>query len=80
VIVGVAATAISLYYYLAVVRAMFMRSSAELQVAPVAGGAPPSDSLLQAAVAAALFVTVASFFAVEPMIKLARHAANSLPF
>ncbi len=80
VIVGVAATAVSLYYYLAVVRAMFMRSSVELQVAPVAGGAPPRDTMLEASVATALVVTVGSFFAVEPLIKLARHAANSLPF
>jgi len=40
VIVGVVATLVSLYYYLAVVRAMYMRPSAELRVAPVAGGAP----------------------------------------
>ena len=80
VIVGVVATAVSLYYYLAVVRAIFMRPSAELQLAPVAGGAPHAERLLQAAVAAALFVTVASFFAVEPVIRLARHAASSLPF
>ena len=34
VIVGVVATLVSLYYYLAVVRAMYMRPSAELRLAP----------------------------------------------
>src|SRR5881409_3369252 len=32
VIVGVLATLVSLYYYLAVIRALFMRSAAELQL------------------------------------------------
>src|SRR4029453_4531652 len=40
IIVGVIATAVSLYYYLAVVRAMYMRPAEELQLAP-AGGSPP---------------------------------------
>jgi NADH-quinone oxidoreductase subunit N len=80
VIVGVVATAVSLYYYLAVVRAMYMRPAAELQLAPVAGGAPPREGWLQVSVTAALGVTVASFFAVEPLIDVARHAAASLPF
>jgi NADH-quinone oxidoreductase subunit N len=83
VIVGVVATAVSLYYYLAVVRAMYMRPAAELQLTPtprVAGGSPPRDALLQASVAAALGVTVASFFAVQPLIDVAKHAAAALPF
>jgi NADH-quinone oxidoreductase subunit N len=79
IIAGVAATAISLYYYLGLVRAMYMRPSAELQLAP-AGGSPPPELLLQASVAACLFVTVGSFFAVQPVIDLARHAARTLPF
>jgi NADH-quinone oxidoreductase subunit N len=78
VIVGVAATAVSLYYYLAVIRAMYMRSVEELQLAP-SGGSPPPERLLSASVAIALFVTVASFFAVQPLIDLARHAAAALP-
>jgi NADH-quinone oxidoreductase subunit N len=77
-IVGVAATVISLYYYLAVIRAMYMRSSAELQFA-AAGGSPPREWLLQGSVLAALGVTVASFFAVQPVIDVARDAASSLP-
>jgi NADH-quinone oxidoreductase subunit N len=82
VIVGVVATAVSLYYYLAVVRAMYMRPAAELQLgaAPVAGGAPPRDALLHTSVVLALGVTVASFFAVQPLIDIAKHAAGALPF
>jgi NADH-quinone oxidoreductase subunit N len=80
VIVGVAATAVSLYYYLGVIRAMYMRPSEELQLAPVVGGSPPPERLLQTAVAVALGVTVGSFFAVQPLIDGAKHAARALPF
>jgi len=80
VIVGVAATAVSLYYYLGVIRAMYMRSAAELQLAPVLGGSPPRELALQTAVTGALVVTVGSFFAVQPLIEAAKHAAASLPF
>jgi NADH-quinone oxidoreductase subunit N len=78
VIVGVAATALSLYYYLGVIRAMYMRTGAELRLAP-AGGAPPRELLLQTSVVLCLAVTVASFFAVQPVIDLAKHAARALP-
>jgi NADH-quinone oxidoreductase subunit N len=77
VIVGVAATAVSLYYYLGVVRALFMRG--ELRVVP-AGGSPPREGLLQTAVLACLAVTIGSFFAVQPLIDLAQRAADQLPF
>ena len=82
VIVGVVATLVSLYYYLAVVRAMYMRPAAELQLGPasVVGGAPPREAWLQTSVALALGVTVASFFAVQPLIDVAKHAAAALPF
>jgi NADH-quinone oxidoreductase subunit N len=82
VIVGVVATAVSLYYYLAVIRAMYMRPATELQLQPahVAGGSPPRDSLLQASVLLAVGITVGSFFAVQPLIDVAKHAAASLPF
>jgi NADH-quinone oxidoreductase subunit N len=79
IIVGVVATAVSLYYYLGVVRAMYLRPSAELQLAPT-GGSPPRELVLQSSVAACLFVTVASFFAVQPIVDLAKHAARTLPF
>jgi NADH-quinone oxidoreductase subunit N len=83
VIVGVVATAVSLYYYLAVVRAMYMRPATELQMTatPVAaGGAPPRDAPLQTAVLLAAVGTVASFVAVEPLIHVAKQAAAALPF
>jgi NADH-quinone oxidoreductase subunit N len=76
VIVGVAATAVSLYYYLAVIRALYMRTP-ELTVAP-AGGSPPSELLLQAAVLVCLTVTVGTFFAVDPLTDFAADAAATL--
>jgi NADH-quinone oxidoreductase subunit N len=84
VIVGVLATLVSLYYYLGIVRAMYMRPSVELQVQPgagvaVTGGAPARESLLQIAVGAALVVSFGSLFAVQPLIDLAQHAAAALP-
>jgi NADH-quinone oxidoreductase subunit N len=79
VIVGLAATAVSLYYYLGVIRAMYMRPAEELQLAPV-GGSPPRELVLQSTVTAALVVTVGSFFAVQPLIHVAKEAAASLPF
>jgi NADH-quinone oxidoreductase subunit N len=80
VIVGVLATLVSLYYYLAIVRAMYMRPSEELGLRPaVTGGAPARETLLHLAVGAALVVSVGSLFAVQPLIELARHAAGALP-
>jgi NADH-quinone oxidoreductase subunit N len=78
-LVGVAATVVSLYYYLGVVRAMYFRSSAEVQLMP-AGGSPPREVTLHVGVALALVVTVGSFFAVQPLIDIARHAAQTLAF
>jgi NADH-quinone oxidoreductase subunit N len=84
VIVGVLATLVSLYYYLGIVRAIYMRPAEELQMQPgggvaVSGGAPANDSLLHVAVGAALAVSVGSLFAAQPLIELARHAASALP-
>jgi NADH-quinone oxidoreductase subunit N len=78
VIIGVIATAISLYYYLAVIRALYMRPAAALALP--AGGQPPREVVLSAAVAASLVVVVGSFFAVEPLIDLARTAAQALGY
>jgi NADH-quinone oxidoreductase subunit N len=78
VLAGVIGTAISLYYYLAVIRALYMRMP-EVRLAP-AGGSPPREALLQTAVAACMAVTVGSFFAVEPLIDVAEKAAAQLPF
>jgi NADH:ubiquinone oxidoreductase subunit 2 (subunit N) len=67
------------YYYLGLVRAMFMRRTKDLQLAPI-GGSPPRDALLQTGVLACLIATVGLFFAVQPLIDVAKHAASSLPF
>jgi NADH-quinone oxidoreductase subunit N len=79
VIVGVVATAVSLYYYLGVIRAMYL-SSPPLEARPVSvGGSPPREILLGTSVFLCLAVTVGSFFAVQPLIDLAKDAASSLP-
>jgi len=78
VIVGVAATAVSLYYYLRVALAMWTRPEPRLRPA-VAGGSPPRDPLLVTAVAASLGITIGSFLFVQPLIDLARDAAAALP-
>jgi NADH:ubiquinone oxidoreductase subunit 2 (subunit N) len=77
-VVGVVATVISIYYYLGVVRAMFMQPP-ELRVAP-AGGSPPRDLPLQAAVAAALVVTIGTFVFADPLTDIAADAVAFLPF
>jgi NADH-quinone oxidoreductase subunit N len=79
VLVGVAATALSLAYYLNIVRWLYMRSGAELRLVP-AGGSPPRDVALGLAVVAAVVVTVGSFVAAQPILDLASDAAASLPF
>ncbi len=79
VLLGVAATAVSLGYYLNVVRWLYMRSGAELRLAP-AGGSPPRDPVLSVAIAASVVVTVGSFFVVQPILEVASDAASSLPF
>jgi NADH-quinone oxidoreductase subunit N len=78
IVAGVIATMISAYYYLGIVRAMYFRDAAELQLAP-AGGSPPRELLLSAGVFVCLAVTVGSFFAVQPLIDVARSAADALP-
>jgi len=79
VLVGVGATAISLAYYLNVVRWLYMRTAVEAPLVAV-GGAPPRDSLLGTAVTLSVLVTVGSFFAAEPILDAASDAAASLPF
>ena len=78
VIVGVLATLVSLYYYLGIVRAMYMRPADRAGDREAAHRRP--EPLLHVAVGAAFVVAVGSLFAVEPLITLARHAASSLPF
>jgi NADH-quinone oxidoreductase subunit N len=79
VIVGVVATLVSLYYYLAIIRALYMRSPLEMQLAPT-GGSPPREFLLATSVVVAMAVTIGSFIFVEPLIDLAQNAADSLAF
>jgi len=78
IVAGVVATMISAYYYLGIVRAMYFRESAELQLQP-AGGSPPRELVLGLGVLVCLTVTVGSFFAVQPLIDVAKVAAKSLP-
>jgi NADH-quinone oxidoreductase subunit N len=77
VIVGVVATAVSVYYYLAIVRSLYMRT--ELRLVP-AGGAPPRELLLTASVVLTLAIVVGSFVFVQPLLDLAGNAADSLRF
>ena len=80
IVIGVIATAVSVYYYLAIVRSLYMRPAAVRADLVVAGGSPPSDPLLMGAIGAAVAVTVGSFFFVQPLIDLATKAVQSLPF
>jgi NADH-quinone oxidoreductase subunit N len=77
VVVGVLATAVSLYYYLGVIRSLWQRPV--LTLAP-AGGSPPREAVLHLTVGASLAVTVGTFFAAQPLIDVAKHAARALPF
>jgi NADH-quinone oxidoreductase subunit N len=77
-IVGAVATLVSLGYYLAVIRAIYMRPGPDEKAA--ATEEPPLlDRMLSTAVLAAVVVTVGSFFAAQPLIDLAQHAASQLP-
>ena len=77
-IMGVLATLVSLSYYLAVIRAMYMRPAAELELAPI-GGSPPREIMLSSAAFIAMVVNVGAFFAVQPLVDFARSAAATLP-
>jgi NADH-quinone oxidoreductase subunit N len=79
VVIGVLATALSLAYYLNVVKALYMRSGEVAGTVVATGGSPPRDLLLEAAAAAALVVTIGSFFFVQPLVDLASDAAAALP-
>ena len=80
VVIGVLATALSLAYYLTIIRALYMRPSQVTGTVLAAGGSPPRDLFLHGAVGAALVVTLGSFVLVQPLVDLARDAAASLPF
>ena len=80
IVIGVIATAVSIYYYLAVVKAMYMRPTSARADLVVAGGSPPPDPALEAAIGIAVVVTVGTFFFVEPLIDAAGKAVAALPF
>lgn len=77
-VVGAVATAVSVYYYVGVVRALYMQPR-ELTVA-AAGGSPPPDRPLVAAVGASVAVALGSFLAAGPLLDVARDAVEFLPF
>ncbi len=79
-VIGILATAVSLAYYLAIIRAMYMRPSQVTGTVVAAGGATRRDLGLDAAVAIALAVTVGTFFLAQPIVDLARDAAATLLF
>jgi NADH-quinone oxidoreductase subunit N len=79
VLVGVAATVVSIAYYLNVVRWLYMRPAAAPQLVAV-GGSPPVERALGIAVGSAAVVTVGSFVLVQPLLDLAAKAAAALPF
>jgi NADH-quinone oxidoreductase subunit N len=81
VVIGVVATAVSVAYYLAVVRALYMRPSQVVGTTSVAvGGSPPADRSLDAALLASVAVVVGSFFFVEPLFDLVTKAVSRLPW
>jgi NADH:ubiquinone oxidoreductase subunit 2 (subunit N) len=81
VVVGALATALSLYYYLAVIRALYMRPavvpSADA-VATIANDSLPAHGAVTGAIALCLIVTVGSFFAVGHLVDLATKAATAI--
>jgi NADH-quinone oxidoreductase subunit N len=77
-VVGAVATAVSIYYYLGVIRAMYLHPS-RVAFAP-AGGSPPRDVLLAGTIALALLVTVGSLFAADPLLDVVRDAVVFLTF
>ncbi|CAN5184393.1 NADH-quinone oxidoreductase subunit N [soil metagenome] len=79
VFVGVAATAVSLGYYLNVVRWLYIRTAPDTRLVAV-GGSPPRDLVLGTAVGLAAAVTVGSFVFAQPILELASDAAQSLAF
>ncbi|HEY7197215.1 MAG TPA: NADH-quinone oxidoreductase subunit N [Gaiellaceae bacterium] len=78
VIVGVAATVVSIYYYLGLVRSMWF-STAPMRVAP-AGGSPPRDLALSTTILLSLAVSIATLFAAGPLLDLAKHATDFLTY
>ncbi len=81
-VIGAIFTAVSVYYYLGIVRAMYMRDLPAGATAAVAGGSPPQDRVLNLAVGICVVVAVGTFFGVDPLIDILREttAVFSYPF
>lgn len=77
-VIGAVFTAVSVYYYLGVVRSVYLRREARAALAP-ASGASPRDVALTAAVVVSLVVAVGSFFGVDPLIDQIRDVVAFLP-
>jgi NADH-quinone oxidoreductase subunit N len=77
-IVGAVATAVSISYYLGIVRAMYFQPG-KVRVAP-AGGSPPRDVALDTTVLLAVVVTIGTFIAAQPLLDIASDAVAFLPF
>jgi NADH-quinone oxidoreductase subunit N len=80
VILAIAATVVSVYYYLGVIRAMFFAAPTRALRVAAAGGSPPRDAPLTAAVVGCLVVAVGSLVAAGPLIDLARDSVAFLDF
>ena len=78
-VIGAVFTAVSVYYYLGVVRSMYMRDL-PVDAPVVAGGSPPRDRLLLAAVGASLVVAVGTFFGVDPLVDVIRESTDFLTY
>ena len=78
IVIGVVVTVVSAAYYLAVVRSMFLRDSAELQLAP-AGGSPPRELVLGRGVAVCAR-RHGRLVLLRPAADRRRAAAAALPF
>ena len=76
-IIGAVFTAVSIAYYLGVIRAMYMRPQL---TAALAGGSPPRDLALEAAIVGSLVVALGTFFGADELLNVASDAVDFLPF
>jgi NADH-quinone oxidoreductase subunit N len=78
-VIGAVFTAVSVYYYLGVVRAMYMRPATSAQLVP-AGSSPPRVRALGIVVTLSLVVAVGTFFGVDPLIDQIQKFTQFLPY
>jgi NADH-quinone oxidoreductase subunit N len=77
-IIGAIFTAVSVYYYLGVVGAMYSRGT-KLALAP-AGGSPPRDRALDLAIVASLVIGIGTFFGIDSLLDVIGDAVDFLPY